>query len=261
MQAEGQTSEKAKAGAQIDPEKDPGKGDAAEEKEPASGEASSGFEEKEDDAGDDESSKDGDAEDSDEEDSSDDEVEEKADDESDEDKDGANGADKNAELKAPEGSLLTEADVAAIQAEAKEDGLSPEQAQKRLERAHNQRQAHFDANKPGGAEWQKRVDFWKAEALKDESIAGNEKKLAETVHLAKTFADKHVPAELRQFLDESGMIHTATVIKFFAKMGKKFAPDKAVQGKGKAQAKEKSPGDLMYGEDTIEKQGVNKDDD
>src|SRR6187549_190249 len=82
---------------------------------------------------------DGDAEEESGEEESDDETEEEesADDESEEEgsKKEANGEDEEYELEAPEGTRLSEMEIKSIALQAKEDGLSPEQAKKLLVRA------------------------------------------------------------------------------------------------------------------------------
>jgi hypothetical protein len=144
------------------------------------------------------------------------------------------------ELKIPEGSLLTQAEVDEIASFAKEQGLSQEAAQKLLDREHsaidnfkNTQLQQFE---------QKREEWWKA-VESDKELGGDNFK--QTAENAKRALDKFAPESLKKFLAESPYGNHPDLIRLFNNIGKAMQDDKLVLA-GTQSAPSKSPVEILY---------------
>ena len=146
------------------------------------------------------------------------------------------------DLKKPEGTTLTDSDVQAVLAQAKEKNLTNEQAQLLLE-------AKSDGAKTYAArELQKIKDDspkW-VEAMKSEYKEDFKKTIENASRVVSKYADK----EFKDFLDNSGLGNNPMVVRLFAKIGKAFGEDHWVDGNPSAPKKEVSKAEKMYDKTT-----------
>lgn len=138
------------------------------------------------------------------------------------------------ELKASEKSLLDASEISAIEAYAKEQGMSAEQAQKLLLR-EEQNKTSFIQNQH---EAQKEAIHqthrsWAEELATDKEFGGP--KLKETAEHAKRFLDKYGDDDLRKTLNDKVMRwgDNPMLLRAFARAGRAMGPDKLVT-EGKA---------------------------
>ena len=138
------------------------------------------------------------------------------------------------ELKLPDGSPLDAAALERTAATARELGLSQDAAQKALElvntevtsRITAERDALLAAYSPGGDEWQKQVDGWKAETLADPALGKTPEERTASIEsgkgLLRKYGEVH-PADkeaMDNFLNTSGLGDHPAAAKFFAWLGK-----------------------------------------
>ena len=129
------------------------------------------------------------------------------------------------DLKAPEGMAWNDDQLKAFEGQAHSVGLSQEQAQKLLDAAHVNQQAHMEAHAA-------QVQRWAEEVRMDKDMGGPN--FDATVMQAraglKTFdADGQVYA----MLQETGYANHPAVIRFLARIGKAHGEDDVITGKGK----------------------------
>lgn len=129
------------------------------------------------------------------------------------------------DLKLPKDSQLDPAYVDKIEAEAKAEGLSNEQAQARLERDNqlrtevlNQQQMSMKAQS----------EKWVEELKADKDFGGEQFK--ENVSMAKRALDRFADPAFRKILDDTGLGNNPHLVRAFARIGKQMAPDKLVIG-------------------------------
>jgi hypothetical protein len=145
-------------------------------------------------------------------------------------------------LKLPEGSLLPQEQLAALKKEAKEHGLTLEDAQGVLE-VKNDAVSSF-------VSWQKQQitkaqEVW-ADAWKKDPEYGGEK-LNESTELAKRAWDFVADSELKTLADQAGFGNHPAVLRAFARLGKRlFAEDNFVRGSVGREQKGQDPWDRMY---------------
>ena len=145
-------------------------------------------------------------------------------------------------LKAPEGSKLGKEDVDRISAQAKEKGLSNDQAQMLLDaedRGHrNSSDREFKRIQAESKKW--------AEDLKaDKEIGGAD--LDKNVENASRVVKKYADKEFVDFLNSSGLGNHPMLVRMFAKLGKAFGEDHWVEGtQVKPKQVEKSAAEKMY---------------
>lgn len=166
------------------------------------------------------------------------------------------------DLKLPEKSTLDPALLERTVAIARAQGLSPAQAQAAVDLAASEITTHtatavkaaMEAIQPGGAEWKKEIDGWKAQVLADQTLGKTPEERRATVDrgvgIVRQYAKTHpddAPA-FTQFLDNGLGDHPATV-RFFAWLG-----DAAKEGSLRAadlndEKPTKSTAELLYGPD------------
>jgi hypothetical protein len=151
-------------------------------------------------------------------------------------------------LKAPADSPLTTADLERIAADATARGLSPEDAQLEVVTAHANavRDAAIAAHDPGGAEWVKAQDEWKAAALADAEIGGTPEKLAASVALGKQALARFATPEFQQELYTSGMASNPEMVRVFARIGRAMS-DGEIRLPSAPPATEARAADVLYG--------------
>jgi hypothetical protein len=145
-------------------------------------------------------------------------------------------------LKLPEGSLLTSDQLASVKKEAKEQGLSLDEAQGVLE-VKNDAVSSF-------ASWQKQQlvkaqEGWKKAWESDPEYGGE--KLNESTELAKRAWDFVADNELKTLADQAGFGNHPAVLRAFARLGKRlFAEDNFVPGNVMGAQKSKEPWERLY---------------
>lgn len=149
------------------------------------------------------------------------------------------------ELKMPDGSTLEQGHLEKIASFAKERGFSSEQAQSLVERDHQAAVQFAEANKPGGADWSKRVSEWESQALIDKEIGGSKDALKQSAELGGRVLNKFFPETVRKFLVDSGFGSHPDVIRGFSKLGKMMADDQLVR-EGPGSSTKKSMVDIFY---------------
>lgn len=131
------------------------------------------------------------------------------------------------DLKLPADSKADPAIVERTAAIARELGLSNEAGQKLLETVHAEvvarESAIADAAKPGGTAWKENVDRLAAVALADPEVGGSPEKLAANVDLGKAVLTKFFPAEVKDFLNETGLGSDPRVLRGLVKIAKSMS--------------------------------------
>jgi len=144
------------------------------------------------------------------------------------------------ELKLPEESHLTQAEVDEIASFAKEQGLSQEAAQKLLDREHSAIGKYKDTQlqqfEQLGQEWRKAVES-------DPAIGGDN--LKATAENAKRALDKFAPESLKKFLNESPYGNHPDLVRLFANIGKAMQDDKMVLAGSQSQPT-RTPVEILY---------------
>lgn len=136
-------------------------------------------------------------------------------------------AEVNYEFKMPEGVELDKQLADEFVPIAKELGLKPEQAQRIAELQAKAVQRQQQA-------WTEQVQQWQQDVTADKEIGGD--KLPQTLAYAKAAIDLVGDPALVQLLDSTGYGNHPVIVKAFAAIGKKVAPDSFVGGKPAAPA-------------------------
>jgi hypothetical protein len=146
------------------------------------------------------------------------------------------------ELNLAEESLLDQTDVDRITADARELGLSNEDAQEMLtleSEAISRYQVKIDDNVKEVRE------AWKKEAEKDKEIGGENFK--ESVELANRVIERFGSDSLRESLNKTSFGDHPEVIRIFSKIGKLMADDKLVIPNSQSPGGEVPVEELFYG--------------
>lgn len=142
------------------------------------------------------------------------------------------------DLKLPEKSSFDAAVLERTVAHAKALGLSPEHAQKDLEFWNQEtatrveaekaaeREAALAAMQPGGAEWLKAVEGWRAETLADTALGATPAERKAAIDKGHGVIQKYVeqyPKDgeaFKAFINTSGLGDHPTAVRLFAWLGK-----------------------------------------
>lgn len=160
------------------------------------------------------------------------------------------------ELKLPENAGLPAEALERTAAVARELGLPNAAAQRTLEFVNAevvaQRTALLEAHRPGGAEWAKQEQQWRADALADPALGnGSPATLEQRVDLGKRALSKFFPPETLDFLNSTGFGSHPSVLKGLVKIGAAMAEDGVIlPGTAGAGAGKRSPEDILYGATT-----------
>ena len=144
------------------------------------------------------------------------------------------------DLKLPEGTLLTQAEVDKIVSFSKEQGLSQESAQKLVEREH-EILANYKDNQEQQYEQMRDILFKQVES--DKELGGEN--LKTTAELAKRALNKFAPDSLKKFFAESPYGNHPEIIRMFSNIGKSMQDDKLVLS-GTQSPPAISPVDILY---------------
>lgn len=160
-------------------------------------------------------------------------------------------------LTLPAESPLDPAAIERTVAIARAQGLSTEAAQAMLDYAHTEatsvQTAFLTSYQPGGAEWQKQADAWKAQAQADPSLGATpdarQQAIQQGAGVVRAFA-KANPAggqKLVEFLDASGLGNHPAVVGLFKWLGESNG-EAGFHAMGGAPApKEKPLTEIFYG--------------
>lgn len=144
------------------------------------------------------------------------------------------------DLKLPEGTLLTQAEVDEIVSFSKEQGLSQEFAQKLVEREHKIL-ANYKDNQEQQYEQMRDILFKQVES--DKELGGEN--LKTTAELAKRALNKFAPDSIKKFFAESPYGNHPEIIRMFSNIGKSMQDDKLVLS-GTQSPPTISPVDILY---------------
>jgi hypothetical protein len=154
------------------------------------------------------------------------------------------------DLKLPEGSPLTPEDLAQTLKDAKDAGMTKEQAEQMLEKKDQTARAVLQrqdtALKTEQAKWQD-------QCAKDPEIGGDD--YAKNIELAKRAWDKLASAELKELASNkvvngvqmTGLANHPEVVRLMVRIGKLIGEDVLVRGTSGAAPKGKNPEDVLYG--------------
>lgn len=145
------------------------------------------------------------------------------------------------DLKVPEGSKLSAKELETISAQAKEKGLSNEQAQllvnTRHEAVKGYEAAELQRIKDSSSQW--------LEQLKADKEIGGER-FNESIENAKRVVAKYTDPDFQTFLNTSGLGNHPMVVRAFAKIGKAFGEDHWKDGAASKPKQEKSAAEKLY---------------
>lgn len=145
------------------------------------------------------------------------------------------------DLKLPDGTALTQADVDEISSYAKEKKLTNEQAQELLEREHKIVNKFSENQK---VQFEAKRDEWYKAAEGDKEIGGTQFK--ESAENAKRALERFGSDSLKQFLRETPWGNHPELIRTFARIGKAMSNDKFVQPGAQAAPQNKRAADILY---------------
>lgn len=149
------------------------------------------------------------------------------------------------ELKTRKDSPLLKGDVEEIEAAAKAQGLSQEQAQKLVE----SKESDFDRfNQRQQQAYRDEQTSWRKTVEADPEIAGPKgASYKENVELAHRALSEFADDSFRKVLSETGLGNNPHLIRTFLRIGKRMAEDKAVlDGKAAPPAKKTSREQRLY---------------
>jgi hypothetical protein len=158
-------------------------------------------------------------------------------------------------LELPANAVLDATAIEKMTATARASGFSPEQAQTALDLANTfaseQREQLLAAYQPGGAEWGKQLDGWKAETLADATLGKTEAERLAAVQKGAQVIDRFVKAspelgtQFKEFLNASGFGEHRVVAHFFKWLGDAASEGTVVDGAPPG-GKPKTIGGKMY---------------
>jgi hypothetical protein len=144
------------------------------------------------------------------------------------------------DLKLPEGSLLTQAEVDKIVSFSKEQGLSQESAQKLVEREHSILANYQEQQEQ---QFEQMRETWFKQVESDKELGGEN--LKTTSELAKRALNKFAPDSLKKFFAESPYGNHPEILRMFSNIGKAMQDDKLVLA-GTQSPPAFNPIDIMY---------------
>jgi hypothetical protein len=143
-------------------------------------------------------------------------------------------------LTAPEGALFDQTHLEQFKQTAKELGLTPEAAQKLVERDNQLLSGFIDRNKQ---DWQAQTSKWADEVKADKELGGEH--FNATVTSARAALDRFATPQFKQMLAESGYGNHPELVRLFAKVGAAMKEDRMVST-GAPPAQKKSMAELFY---------------
>ena len=147
----------------------------------------------------------------------------------------------NYDLRLSKGSLLSDSDSERIAVQAKEQGLSQEEAASRLRNSEDDVAAYDKQQKDAVAAEHK---AWEETIKNDPEIGGE--KAAEAAELAKRVVEKFGEPSLMEALDATNLGNYPEMIRMMSRIGKAMDSDKLILGKDINKAPENIE-DKFYG--------------
>lgn len=145
-------------------------------------------------------------------------------------------------LKLPEGSQLSREELAVIKKEAKEHGLSLDDAQGIIEVKNDAVKALLSRQ----TETLKNLrQEWKTSWQNDPEYGGD--KARESTELAKRAWDKLADNELKTLADQTGWGDHPAVLRMLARAGRLFSEDQLIRGNVGTVPKKRSAEEILYG--------------
>lgn len=153
------------------------------------------------------------------------------------------------DLKLPENSALTKEDLDALSKQAKEQGLTKEQAEARL-KAENDVAVRTVARAKQQQESLVKTEQSKwPEMIKADSELGGEK-YNETVALASRAFKATASPELQKIIRDSGLGNHPEYVRQMARIGRMMAEDTVIAGRSGGVSREKPTAEALYGATT-----------
>lgn len=151
-------------------------------------------------------------------------------------------------LKLPEGSKLNQDHVKGIEEYAKLHNLTPDIAQKMLERDHALYSGFENSQK---TQVEKEIGAWEGVLRADPEYGGS--RYSETVDLATRAVERFATPELKQQLEVTGLRKHPELVKMLAKIGKAMADDSFVPSQQATKPADVPLKDLLYANSTSKK--------
>lgn len=140
------------------------------------------------------------------------------------------------DLKLADGVTLDTAIIDKTAETARALGLSQAHAQQTLDfvakTVADERAAAIAAHQPGGSEYAKQQETWRAAALADPEIGGSEEKLSANVEQAKKVLVTFFPPAVSEFLHNTGMGSNPHLIRGLAALGRAMSEGRFIVGGG-----------------------------
>ena len=153
---------------------------------------------------------------------------------------------KPIELKLPEGSLFAPETVAKVAARAKEQNLTPEQAQAELNRESDLVKSFVEGEKIKLA---KEANSWVEASKVDPEIGGE--KYAANAEVAKRVVNRFGTEAFKKALNDSGLGNHPELVRVFVRIGRAMTDDQLVLSNGVSTAP-RSAAETLYGEPSKE---------
>lgn len=156
-------------------------------------------------------------------------------------------ADEELSLELPEGSHIKQSRLDEIVAESREQGLSKEQAQAKVDQENKAISEYLSTEKSA---LEARSQAWVEDVKADQEIGGE--KFVASVEHAKRVLDKYASDDLKGLLNQTGLGNHPEVVRLFARVGKEMASDSFVAAPaGTVPAKAaKGVAEVLYGNTT-----------
>lgn len=150
-------------------------------------------------------------------------------------------AEVNYDLKAPENALFDNTHLEQFKGLAKELGLTPEAAQKLVERDNQLLSGFVDKRKE---EWGQQTTQWAEQVKADKELGGEN--FSATVTSARAALDRFASPAFKQMLNETGYGNHPELVRLFSNIGKAMREDSRMAQAGAPPAKEKTMAEIFY---------------
>lgn len=144
------------------------------------------------------------------------------------------------DLKAPENALFDNTHLEQFKGLAKELGLTPEAAQKLVERDNQLLSGFVDKRTQ---EWSTKTAQWGEQVKADKELGGEN--FNSTVTSARAALDRFASPEFKKMLNETGYGNHPELVRLFANIGKAMKEDRMVST-GAPVSKEKTMAEIFY---------------
>lgn len=161
-------------------------------------------------------------------------------------------AQKDYTLSLPENSPLSSEELAAIQKEAKDAGLTKEKAEQMLtSKDQTARAAQTRLQEQQAKAFAETKSQWRATVEKDPEMGGD--KFNETVALSSRAFKTLASPELQIWAEKTGLGSYPEFVRLMAKVGKMMGEDRLIRGSIDAPTEKKPKEEVLYGKTTPNK--------